>query len=184
MGAQVGRAQPVKRIAIKRSFVILSLVWALSAGVLRAAKYPPGVCWREMGRDGITVIFPVGRGAEAAAALAAAGHLKKRMAAFWGFQPRGRTRIVLGDFSDQANGFATFFPYNLVGADLAEPPPDSEIASSRDWLSLVLAHEMSHLFTLSAGSPPFLLGRRLFGTNPVFFPAARTAPLGGRGVGH
>lgn len=165
----------MKNSFTKGIFVILALAGA-SAAALCGAKYPPGVRWREIGRDGITVIFPAGRAAEALEALDHAGALDGKLARFWGFSLRGRTRIVLGDFSDDANGFATFFPYNLIGIDLAEPPPDSEIASSRGWLDLALAHEMTHLFTLNAGAPPFVLGRRLFGTNPFFFPAAQLPP--------
>lgn len=160
---------------MKKQLVLLVLVCA-SAAALCGGKYPPGVRWREIGRGSITVIFPAGRAAEAAEALAVAGALDGKLARFWGFSLRGRTRIVLGDFSDDANGFATFFPYNLVGVDLAEPPPDSEIASSRGWLNLVLAHEMTHLFTMNAGAPPYAMGRRLFGTNPFFFPASQLPP--------
>jgi hypothetical protein len=181
MGAKAGRADKVKNSFTKGLSVILALACA-SAAALCGAKYPPGVRWREIGRDGITVIFPAGRGAEAAEALAMAEALHGKLARFWGFSLRGRTRIVLGDFSDDANGFASFFPYNLVGVDLAEPPPDSEIASSRGWLDLVLAHEMTHLFTLNAGAPPFVLGRRLFGTNPVFFPSAQLPPWAVEGL--
>ncbi len=159
--------------------LILAVFPALSLG---GAKYPPNSRWREIGLEGITVIFPAERSAEAAAALASARALTRRLAAFWGFEPRGRTRIVLGDFTDQANGFATFFPYNLVGIDLAEPPPDSEIAAGGKWLELALAHELTHVFTLNAGSPPFQLGRRLFGANPVFFPAAQLPPWAVEGL--
>ncbi len=143
---------------------------------LRAAKYPPGVRWREIGGEGITVIFPVERSAEAAAALASARALTLGLASFWGFRPRARTRIVLGDFTDQANGFATFFPYNLVGVDLAEPPPDSEIAGGGEWLDRALAHELTHIYTMNAGAPVFRAGRSLFGSLPVFYPAAQLPP--------
>lgn len=167
---------------MKSPCVLLALACALAAQALPAAKYPPGVRWREIGHDAITVIFPAGRSAEAAAALASARALNLGLASTWGFRPRGRTRIVLGDFTDQANGFATFFPYNLVGVDLAEPPPDSEIASSREWLDLALAHELTHIQTLNAGSGPFRLARRLFGANPVFFPATQLPPWAVEGL--
>ncbi|MBN2345047.1 MAG: hypothetical protein JXO51_01570 [Candidatus Aminicenantes bacterium] len=156
---------------------LAGLGWAASpAGNLRAAKYPPGLRWREIERSGFTVVFPAGSAIEAAAALSAAESLNEALAAFWRLRLTGRTRIVINDSTDQANGFATFFPFNLVGVNLAEPPPDSDLASSRATLDLVLAHELTHIFNLNAGSPPFQAARRLFGTLPVFYPAAQMPP--------
>ena len=161
----------------------IALLWlsglalaALSAGTLAAAKYPPALRWLEIEGKGITVIFPAGRSIEAQAALKAAAALNCDLASFWGMRLPGRIRIVLSDSSDDANGFATFYPFNLVGADLAEPPPDSELAGSRGLLDLVLAHEMTHLFTMNAGAPIFRLARRLFGSQPVFYPAVQLPP--------
>lgn len=172
----------MKQIRPARIFLIVLILAAFPDFSLRAAKYPPGIRWREIGREGLTVIFPAERSAEAAAALASARALTLGLASFWGFRPRGRTRIVLGDFTDQANGFATFFPYNLVGVELVEPPPDSEIAGGGEWLDRALAHELTHVFNLNAGSPPFRLARRFFGTNPVFFPAAQMPPWAVEGL--
>jgi len=147
-----------------------------SAGTLQAAKYPPGLRWREISKGSFTVIFPAGRAAEAEAALTAAGSLEERLIAFWRLQPLGRVRIVLSDSTDQPNGFATFFPFNLVGADLAESPPDSELAASRGWLDLVLAHELTHVFTLNAGSDLFRLAHGIFGNLPLLYSATQLPP--------
>jgi hypothetical protein len=155
------------------SSIVLS---APAARFLNAAKYPPSARWREIGRGGFTIVFPRGRGAEAMAALATAERLGNELARFWRFRLPGRARIVLGDFTDDANGFATFFPFNLVGADLAEPPPDDELAGSGPLLDLVLAHELTHLFTMNAGAPAFRAARRLFGSHPGFYPAMQMPP--------
>lgn len=144
---------------------------AASTGTLWAVKYPPRLHWREIERSGFTIIFPAARSAEAMYALVAAESFNERLAPFWGFRLPGRVRIVLSDATDQPNGFATFFPFNLVGADLAEPPPDSELATSFGSLDLVLAHELTHLFTMHAGSPPFRAARHLFGSLPLLYPA-------------
>ncbi|HSQ34388.1 MAG TPA: hypothetical protein VLQ89_00200, partial [Candidatus Binatia bacterium] len=164
----------------KKPFAILCLAClalaAIQAGALRAAKYPPGLHWREIERGGFTIIFPAARSAEAIYALMAAEAFNKKLAAFWGFRLPGRVRIVLNDATDQPNGFATFFPFNLVGADLAEPPPDSELATGIASLDLVLAHELTHLFTMNAGSPPFQAARRIFGSQPVLYPAVQLPP--------
>jgi len=147
-----------------------------AAGTLRAAKYPPSQHWREISRGRFTVIFPAARSLEAEAALAAATGLQGRLADFWRAPSLARTRIVLDDSTDQPNGFATFFPFNLVGVNLAEPTPDSELATSRGWLDLVLAHELTHLFTLNAASDLGRSLRRVFGSLPLLYSAAQMPP--------
>lgn len=152
-----------------------TLLW-LACLTLAAAKYPPNLHWREIGRGRFTVIFPAVRFVEAEAALAAAEGLQGKLAEFWRAPSLGRTRIVLDDSTDQSNGFATFFPFNLVGVNLAEPPPDSELAASRGWLDLVLAHELTHLFTLNAATDLGRSLRRVFGSLPILYSAAQMPP--------
>ncbi|HEX7502930.1 MAG TPA: hypothetical protein VF451_05885 [Acidobacteriota bacterium] len=147
-----------------------------AAGTLLAAKYPPGQRWREIGRGGFTVIFPATRFREAEAALAAAEGLRGKLADFWRAPLPARTRIVLDDSTDLANGFTTVIPFNLVGVNLAEPPPDSELAASRGWLDLVLAHELTHLFTLDAANEFGRTLRRVFGTLPILYSTAQMPP--------
>jgi len=170
----------------RKPFAILCLAGlalaAPSAGTLRASKYPPGLHWREIERGGFTIVFPAARAMDAEAALTAAAGINEKLARFWRRGLPGRVRIVLADRSDQPNGFATFFPFDLVGADLAEPSPDSEIAGGRSWIDLVLAHELTHLFTMNAGAPPFRAARRLFGSLPVFYPAAQMPPWAVEGL--
>ena len=164
----------------KKPVVILCLAClalaATWAGTLGAAKYPPGRQWREIERGGCTIIFPAARSAEAMVAMMAAETFNEQLAAFWGFRMPGRVRIVLNDATDQPNGFATFFPFRLVGADLAEPPPDSELATSFASLDLVLAHELTHIFTMDTASEPFRKLRRIFGSQPVLYPAVQLPP--------
>ncbi len=155
---------------MKKNF--FAVLW-LACLALTAAKYPPGLRWREIERNGVTIIFPAARTAEAMAALAAAESFNERLSLFWGFRLPDRVRIVLNDATDQPNGFATFFPFNLVGADLAEPMPDSELATRCASLDLVLTHELTHLFTMNAGSPPFRAARRLFGSLPILYPTVQ-----------
>ncbi|MCX6554736.1 MAG: hypothetical protein NTZ12_06940, partial [Candidatus Aminicenantes bacterium] len=102
--------------------------------------------------------------------------LNQKLASTWGYRPLGRTRIVLSDSTDQPNGFATYFPFNLVEADLPESPPDSELAVSRGWLDLVLAHELTHVFTLNAGSDLFRIAHGVFGNLPLLYSATQLPP--------
>lgn len=154
---------------------IFPVIW-LSFLTLTAAKYPPNLHWREINRGHFTVIFPNDRWQQAEAALANAENAYEKLVAFWHDQPAGRIRIVLDDNTDEANGFATFFPFNLVGINLSEPPPDSELADSRSWLDLVLAHELTHIFTLNVAAEPFYQARRVFGSQPGLYPAVQLPP--------
>ncbi len=158
---------------MKRKF--FAVLW-LAGLALTAAKYPPGLHWREIERNGITIVFPAGRSAEAEAALTAAESLSGKVGDFLWEELPGRVRIILSDSTDQANGFATFFPFNLVEVDLAEPPPDSELAGSRSWIELVLAHELTHVFTLNSAPEPFRKLRRAFGSLPALYPAVQMPP--------
>jgi len=154
---------------------LCAILW-LACLTLTAAKYPPNLRWREIGRGHFTVIFAADRWQEAEAALAGAESAYEKLAAFWQGRPRGRIRIVLDDSTDQANGFATFFPFNLVGMNLSEPPPDSQLAANRSWLDLVLAHELTHIFNLNEAAGPLLMMRRVFGSQPALYPAVQLPP--------
>jgi hypothetical protein len=158
---------------LKKKF--FALLW-LAGLALLAAKYPPGLRWREISRGHFSVIFPGERWQQGEAALAAAENAYAKLAAFWRGQPSGRLRIVLDDSTDEANGFATFFPFHLVGINLNEPSPDSTLAGSRNWLDLVLAHELTHIFTMNAAAEPFRLLRRVFGSQPALYPAMQLPP--------
>lgn len=151
------------------------MLW-LACLPLAAAKYPPNLQWREINRGAITIIFPAECWQQAETALASAESAYEKLSAFWHEQPRGRIRIVLDDSTDQANGFATFFPFNLVGVNLSEPPPDSQLAANRSWLDLVLTHELTHIFNLNEAAGPFHMLRRVFGSQPALYPAVQLPP--------
>jgi hypothetical protein len=177
LGKEAGRgAKKVKNRRLASLWLSALVLAVFPVAALKAAKYPPGQRWRELDRGRFTVIFPASRALEAGMALAAAERLDGELGGFWRSSLRGRVRVVLDDSTDQPNGFATFSPYDLVGINLAEPPPDSELAAGRSWIDLVMAHEMTHIFTLNSGSAPFRVARRLFGTNPVFYPATQMPP--------
>jgi hypothetical protein len=154
---------------------LFAMIW-LACLALAATKYPPSLRWREVAHGSFIIIFPAERVAEAEVALAAAEALNEKLASFWGLRPLGRVRIVLSDSTDQPNGFATYFPFNLVEADLPESPPDSELAGSRGWLDLVLAHELTHVFTLNAGSDLFRIAHGIFGNLPLLYSATQLPP--------
>jgi hypothetical protein len=62
--------------------------------------------------------------------------------------PRGRVHVILVDQTDQANGWATVFPYNLIELAAVPPTSQSTIGNTSDWLRLVFSHEYTHIVHL------------------------------------
>lgn len=120
------------------------------------------------------VTFPprletLGRHAAARAELA-----RSRLARYVAKHPEGRVDVVVTDNTDIANGFATPFFSNRVV--IFAPPPVNHLALSfnRDWIDMVLVHELAHIYHLDVewGRLPWL--RDIFGRVPIpwlFFPA-------------
>lgn len=153
---------------MKKALFIIFFLFLLT---LQAAKSPPELRWREISRNDITVIFPAACTTQAEYTLASASRLVAEMRPFWQDTLADKIRIVLNDNTDDANGFATFFPYNLISINLHVPVPDSALICSREWIDLVLAHEMTHIFNLNAAASPFHQLRKVFGNMPALFPA-------------
>ncbi|MGY4829627.1 hypothetical protein ACVNIS_13715 [Sphaerotilaceae bacterium SBD11-9] len=86
-----------------------------------------------------------------------------------GWEPRGRTEILLINQFDSPNGFSTPLPYNVIGVFLA-PPDDGELLDNSDWLEMLLTHEFTHTVHLDKvrGVPGVL--QTIFGRFPLFFP--------------
>ena len=88
--------------------------------------------------------------------------------------PDGRIDIVLTDVADISNGYATPLPTNRI-VIFAKPPVDDQgLQHYRDWLDLVITHELAHIFHLDRGGRVSRGLRALFGRVPLswpFFPA-------------
>jgi len=117
-------------------------------------------------------VFPKGYQDKAVYTLNTAQQLYNRLTQLWGTRMPGQSkiRILLNDGYDDSNGSATFFPYNQIEVYLFTPPPDSAIGSGKDWVRLVLAHELTHIINFNAGSGFTYFMRRILGSNPLLYP--------------
>lgn len=59
--------------------------------------------------------------------------------------PKGRIHVVMSDKSDAANGYASVLPYNHIFIYIVPPAADSELDRYRDYLRLLVAHELTHI---------------------------------------
>lgn len=113
------------------------------------------VAWRAAGR--------------AEAAWDALGSLTRR--------PDEPVDLILSDDEDFANGFASAFPSNRIYIYVQPPVSNIALAYQRDWLELVIAHELTHIFQLDRTSRVGSALRAAFGRVPVawpFFPEVLT----------
>jgi hypothetical protein len=150
-------------------FVILLLVYSFSP----LAKYHPHIKWREISTPGekkFTVIFPQGYLEEAKYTVNSSLETYDKLKLLWKAEIKGKIRILLTDVYDYSNGSATFFPFNHIEIYLYYPPPDSPVGNYKNWIDLVLSHELTHLFNLNMGSGLTYFLRRIFGAHPLCYP--------------
>ncbi|HUG40717.1 MAG TPA: hypothetical protein VMM12_09535 [Longimicrobiales bacterium] len=84
--------------------------------------------------------------------------------------PAGPIELVVTDHVDYTNGYATPFPSNRVVV-FARPPVDMpELAYARDWMELVVAHELVHVFHLDVTGSVGRALRAVFGRVPLLWP--------------
>ncbi|HSJ63263.1 MAG TPA: hypothetical protein VK922_05065, partial [Gemmatimonadaceae bacterium] len=84
--------------------------------------------------------------------------------------PGGSIDIVIADNVDYSNGYATPFPSSRI-VIYAHPPTDVlELAYSRDWIELVVTHELAHIFHLDVSGGLGRLVRAIFGRVPAPWP--------------
>ena len=107
----------------------------------------------------------VGRRAAAAAERAYANLARELV------PPRGPIDVVITDAADISNGAAGVFPRTYVVIDARPPVDQTSLENYDDWLTLVLQHEVTHIFHLDRSRGLWRFGQYIFGRNPVLFPA-------------
>jgi hypothetical protein len=131
----------------------------------------PGLRWRTLESVNFAVHFPEPHRAQARIVAAAAERILPSLTGLLSWQPRSRIQVVVLDSADFANGFASPVPFNYTMVFLS-PPDEGSLVQNREWLDLVLTHELFHLVHLDkARSAPLGL-RSVFGRLPFLFPNA------------
>jgi hypothetical protein len=168
-GVQGGRFfQKKPPLAAGGIYLIITIIFT----ALIFPKHHPDIKWREIAGPRFIVVFPQGYENEASYTLETAHQLYGDLIEIWKTSPplRGKIRILLSDIYDQSNGSATFFPYNQIEIYLFTPPPDSTIGSGKDWIRLVLTHELTHIITFNYGSGLTYFLRGILGAHPILYP--------------
>ena len=85
-------------------------------------------------------------------------------------EPRGPIDLVVADNVDFANGSTTPFPTNRIIVYAHPPLDDLSLRYYDDWLSLVITHELTHVFHLDRTRGWWRVAQHIFGRSPVLFP--------------
>jgi hypothetical protein len=165
------RLVPGTRPGVAGVFCAL-LLFALTAGGPARAAFEPSHRWSTAETAHFVVHFHEGCDEIAARAGQVAEEVHARLAPRMGWAPREKTRLVLVDDEDAANGFASPYPYNQIVLFLEQPfeEPGFGTVVHDDWLRLVITHEYTHVLQLDmvAGLPRLL--QAVFGR--LYFPNA------------
>lgn len=80
--------------------------------------------------------------------------------------------LLIADNVDATNGFATIFPTNRIVVYALPPQFVPELRHYDDWLQVVIAHELVHIFHLDRARGLWKLGRHVLGRHPGLAPNA------------
>jgi hypothetical protein len=149
-----------------------ALAALLLAAAPAAAKFDPAHEWRTARTAHFVVLFHEGCDDLAARAALLAEEAHALLAPRVGWEPRAPTRLIIADDADEAQGWATPYPYNQVLISPTPPIGGLGFGTTRydDWLRLVITHEYTHVLQLDMASRLPLALRSVFGR--LYFPNA------------
>ena len=165
---------PLHRIARRRTARGL-LTAALALAVLaappwlsllpgsQAASYDPALRWHSMRTEHFTITFHEGLEPIAADMGYMCDDIYEGLVERWGTDPKRRIELVLVDWTDSANGYATPLPVNTIVIYVTAPTEASTLNYYDDWNRSILTHELTHILHLDTveGLPRVL--RLVFG---------------------
>jgi Tol biopolymer transport system component len=133
------------------------------------SRLDPRLKWSTLETPHFLVLFHDGGEVVAARAAMIAEEAHQLLSPDLRWEPAGKTRLVLADVSDAANGFATPFPFNRIIIYLS-PPLEApfSIADNEEWLRIVITHEYAHILHLDNVQQGPALLRNIFGR--LYFP--------------
>ena len=145
----------------------LLLLFYLPAGY---AKTDPSFSWMTLTSSHFLIHYHQGEEALAQRTVVIAEDVHARLVLRMKSQPHDRTNIVLVDALDDANGWATPLPYNLITLYITQPYGASIFGASNydDWMRMLITHEYTHIVHLDMRNGPASVLGNIFGN--LYFP--------------
>ncbi len=146
----------------------LAALLALPAWSARYAH--PDRPWFTLEGPHFLVHYPADLEDQARRFLDAAERQRRDIETHFHWRPREKTAIVVTDYSDYANGWATPLPRNRILVHLARPDDVLGLEDFGDWPTLLIRHEYVHTVHLDKAADFSRDLRRILGRNPLLFP--------------
>ncbi len=161
----------MKRWLAVRLLPVVLLAWLPAAGAQwsELSFVDPALRWRTLETAAFAVHFAERNRDQARRVAGAAERVLPRITSLLRWRPAARIHLVVLDSADFANGLASPLPFNYTMIFLS-PPDEGELLQNREWLELVLTHELFHIVHVDMARGPALGLRRVFGRVPFFFP--------------
>lgn len=158
----------------QRVVVVGMLLAAAGAGVgaaeTAAQAVPPQGDWRTFETEHFRVTYhgELELLARRAASVAERAHavLREELAD----PPAGPIDLLVSDNVDYTNGFASHFPSPRITVYARPPTAAPQLAFARDWLELVVVHELVHIFHLEESGAVGNVVRAVLGRVPTIWP--------------
>ena len=110
-----------------------------------AASYDPSLTWRTLETEHFVVTFHDGEDQLAEEMAVAAEHAWDTLTVEIAYTPKKPINLVLVDWTDSANGYATVVPANTIVIFVTAPEEDSTLGLYEDWSAAIVTHELAHI---------------------------------------
>jgi Tol biopolymer transport system component len=155
---------------IPRATLVAMAAVVLAAGSAAGQAPPPGGDWLTFRTEHFRVTFTPGLEGLARKAAGSAERAYGVLSRELDGAPSGTIDLVVTDHVDYTNGYATPFESNRIVVFARPPTAIPQLAYARDWLELVVVHELVHIFHLDRSGALGRLVRSVFGRVPMSWP--------------
>jgi len=129
----------------------------------QAASYDPALRWHSVRTEHFTITFHEGLEPIAANMGEMCDEIYDSLVERWGTDPKRRIELVLVDWTDSANGYATPLPVNTIVIYVTAPTEASTLNYYDDWNRSILTHELTHILHLDTVEGLPRVARLVFG---------------------
>jgi hypothetical protein len=150
--------------------VVAALVAPAGSVMPLAAQLPADARWQTIESTNFRVTYEHGLEELARHAAASAERAHAALLVLVDNRPAAPIDIVVADNVDFANGYATPLPSNRIVVYAAPPTTVLELQYVRDWIDLVVTHELAHIFHMDLSGSLGRFTRRIFGRVPLPWP--------------